>query len=118
MVGSASPALISRLSRATISGGVPLGMPTPAHDLASYPGSVSAMLGTSGSMSNRRLPATPSARKAPVRTWGIEANLHLSANQIGHHGRAAAIGNVHQLIPAIILNSSLAKYEADPVEAV
>src|SRR5262249_47430204 len=44
----ARPALISRLSRAMISGGVPFGTPTPPHVPASYPGSVSAMLGTSG----------------------------------------------------------------------
>src|SRR5262249_27862342 len=67
MVGFASPALISWLRRAMISAGVPFGAPTPAHVLASYPGSVSAMVGTSGSMSNRLLPATPSARSAPVR---------------------------------------------------
>src|SRR5215831_15847296 len=44
MVGFASPALMSRLSRAMISGGVPFGAPTPPHVLASYPGSVSAMV--------------------------------------------------------------------------
>src|SRR5262245_66641912 len=36
MVGFASPALISWLRRAMISGGVPFGTPTPAHVLASY----------------------------------------------------------------------------------
>src|SRR5262249_54798967 len=56
MVGFASPALISWLRRAMISGGVPFGTPTPAHVLASYPGTVSAIVGTSGSMSNRLLP--------------------------------------------------------------
>src|SRR6516225_10579306 len=48
MVGFTSPALISRLSRSMISGGVPLGTPTPTHTLASYPGTVSPIVGTSG----------------------------------------------------------------------
>jgi hypothetical protein len=75
MVGFASPALISWLRRAMISGGVPFGTPTPAHVLASYPGTVSAIVGTSGSMSNRLLPATPSARSAPVRTCGSDVTI-------------------------------------------
>ena len=32
--------------------------------------------------------------------------MHLSGNEIGQRGRRAAIGNVHQLTPVIILNSS------------
>ena len=43
MVGFASPALMSRLSRAMISARVPFGAPTPAHVLASYPGSASTI---------------------------------------------------------------------------
>src|SRR5262249_56296116 len=64
MSAVASPALISRLSRLMISTGVPAGAQTPAQVLASYPGSVSAMVGTSGSMSNRWLPATARARRS------------------------------------------------------
>src|SRR5262249_28380640 len=46
--GSTRPALISRLSRAMMSGGVPRATPTPHHEFATYSGSVSLMDGTSG----------------------------------------------------------------------
>src|SRR5262245_42017733 len=48
---------------------------TPAQVLASYPGNASAIVGTSGSTSKRRLPATASARSAPVRTCGSEVTI-------------------------------------------
>jgi hypothetical protein len=46
--GSTSPALISRLSRSMISGGVPFGTPRPHQEFASYPATVSPMVDTSG----------------------------------------------------------------------
>jgi hypothetical protein len=49
--------------------------PDAALELAMRPGSVSAMVGTSGSMSNRLLPATPSARRAPLRTCGSDVTI-------------------------------------------
>src|SRR5262249_5671855 len=75
IVGSASTAPISRSRRAITAAGVPLGAPTPAQVLASYPGNASAIVGTSGSASKRRLPATASARSAPVRTCGSEVTI-------------------------------------------
>src|SRR5262249_21721877 len=75
IVGSASTAPISRSRRAMTAAGVPLGAPTPAQVLASYPGNASAIVGTSGSASKRRLPATASARSAPVRTCGSEVTI-------------------------------------------
>src|SRR5262249_13412684 len=51
IVGSASTAPISRSRRAMTAAGVPLGAPTPAQVLASYPGNASAIVGTSGSAS-------------------------------------------------------------------
>src|SRR6516225_9181646 len=75
IVGSASTARISRSRRAMTAAGVPLGAPTPAQVLASYPGNASAIAGTSGSASKRRLPATASARSAPVRTCGSEVTI-------------------------------------------
>src|SRR6516165_4262004 len=49
IVGYASTAPISRSRRAMTAAGVPLGAPTPAQVLASYPGNASAIVGTSGS---------------------------------------------------------------------
>jgi hypothetical protein len=49
MLGSASPALIARLSFSTISDDVLFGAPIPNQPLASYPAIVSATGGTSGS---------------------------------------------------------------------
>ena len=70
--GSANPALISRLSRSMTSGGVPRPTPTPHHEFASYPATVSPMVGTSGSASDRAFPATASARNVPDRIWASD----------------------------------------------
>src|SRR5580700_8556082 len=69
-LGSATAALISWLSLATISGGVPLGAPMPNHWLTSYPGTVSLTVGTSGKSSERAVLVTASARSLPERTYG------------------------------------------------
>src|ERR1700736_4068484 len=53
ILGSARPALISLLSLSTISAGVFLGAPAPNHTLASYPGTKSPTVGTSGNASER-----------------------------------------------------------------
>src|SRR6516164_10913308 len=55
-----------------MSGGVPLGAAIPYQTLASYPGTVSAMAGTSGSAATRLDAVTPSARTLPVLMWPIE----------------------------------------------
>ena len=75
MAGSASAALISRLSRSMIYGGVPRGAPTPAQVPASYPGTVSAIVGTSGSRLNRSCPSTPSALSLPLRMCGSDVTI-------------------------------------------
>src|SRR5262245_22301884 len=62
VVGSASAALIPWLSLSKISAGVALGRPTPCHELASYPGTNSLTLGTSGSPSHREVVVTASGR--------------------------------------------------------
>ncbi len=69
--GLTNPALISRLSRSMTSGGVPRATPTPHHEFA-YPATVSAMVGTSGSASDRAFPATASARNVPDRIWASD----------------------------------------------
>src|SRR5262245_65147263 len=92
MSAVASPALISRLSRLMISTGVPAGAQTPAQVLASYPGSVSAMVGTSGSMSNRQLPATASARRPPERMCGSDVTITSKATCTCPPTRSVTIG--------------------------
>src|SRR5438046_1278648 len=71
-LGLASPALISRLSLSMIAGGVPVGTPTPVQMFASYPETVSPMVGTSGSRGDRIFPATASARNAPELMCGSD----------------------------------------------
>ena len=103
MSGCASPAFTSRLSRSMISGGVPRGTPIPAQVLASYPGTVSATVCTSGNRSNLLAPKTPSARSLPLRTCGrrrhhyVKPDLNLTANQIRRHRCAAAIWDVYHV---------------------
>src|SRR5262245_52432316 len=92
MSAVASPALISRLSRLMISTGVPAGAQTPPQVLASYPGSVSAMVGTSGSMSNRWLPATASARRPPERMCGSDVTITSKATCTYPPTRSVTIG--------------------------
>src|SRR5262249_31677621 len=89
IVGSASTAPISRSRRAMTAAGVPLGAPTPAQVLASYPGNASAIVGTSGS----RLEAPAAGdrertqrARAHMRQRGdhhIKADLHLAGEQVG-----------------------------------
>src|SRR5712692_5335130 len=63
--GEASPALISRFSLPTISADVPCGAPTPYQMIASYPGTLSAMVGRLESTCDRVAVVTPSARSLP-----------------------------------------------------
>src|SRR5262249_4517820 len=62
VVGSVSAVLMPWLSLSKISAGVVLGRPTPCHELASYPGTNSLTLGTSGSPSHREAVVTASGR--------------------------------------------------------
>ena len=65
--GSVTCALISALSRATISCGNLAGPTTPAHDITENPGKpASAMVGTSGRSAKRVLPVTAIARSLPA----------------------------------------------------
>src|SRR5262245_21040172 len=68
----ARTALTAVLSVSTTSGGVPLGATIPYQTTASYPGTVSPMVGTSGSASARLPAVTPSARNLPALMWAIE----------------------------------------------
>ena len=62
-------------SISTISAGVPFGTPMPVTALASKPGTVSAMVGTSGSAADRSVVVTASARSLPLRTGPIDADI-------------------------------------------
>src|SRR5712671_397177 len=64
-LGSAKAALISKLSLSMIVVGVFLGAPTPNQALVSKPGTNSAMVGTSGSASNRVAVVTAKDRSLP-----------------------------------------------------
>src|SRR5215475_13536332 len=65
IVGSASAALISRLSRSMISRGVPVGVPTPENVLTSKPGMVSSASGMLGTAGDRFAGSRASARTEP-----------------------------------------------------
>src|SRR5262249_28736699 len=80
ILGSARPALISRLSLSIISAGVFLGAPRPIQPLASYPGKNSATEGTSGSASTRVAFPTPSARSLPALMCPIDEASASKAN--------------------------------------
>src|SRR5262249_41413561 len=73
-LGSARPALISRLSLSTISDGVFRGAPMPKKPLASKPGTDSPTVGMSGKTSKRSAAVTASARSLPVRMYSIDAD--------------------------------------------
>src|SRR6516165_3735734 len=73
IVGSARPALTSRLRRSTMSAGVPFGAAMPNHELASKPGTKSATMGMSGSASERLIVHTASGRSRSARINPIDA---------------------------------------------
>jgi hypothetical protein len=72
MPGSARPALISRLSRSTITPGVPLGTQSAVHGVTSKPAIVSPMVGTSDNAGVRFADSTASARMPPDLMCGSE----------------------------------------------
>src|SRR5205085_12463730 len=118
--GLASPAFSSWFSLSMISGGVPRVVPTPAQALASYPGILSLMLGTPGNMLERA-PQMPSARNAPDWTGGRDVVETSMPTCTCPPMRSVIIGAPPRygtwiiLTPAIILNSSPAICEVEPV---
>src|SRR5262249_30549784 len=85
ILGSAGAALVSLFSLAMISAGVSLGAPSPHHAVASKPGTISAIVGTSGSPSHLAVDVTASGRSfpgvgAPVSSPRIHAP-QISTNQ-------------------------------------
>src|SRR5713101_900025 len=75
ILGSASASLTDLLILSTILAGVPFGAPMPNHALASYPLTVSATTGTSGSASLRISVVTASARSLPDLMNSIEDGI-------------------------------------------
>src|SRR5882757_3486130 len=75
ILGSARAALISLLSRSTISAGVFLGAPMPYHALASKPGTVSLTVGTPFNISEGLLPVTAKGRSLPALTYSMDAGM-------------------------------------------
>src|SRR5207253_4692223 len=73
ILGSASAALISLLSLSMISAGVFLGATTPYQLLASYPGTKSDMVGTSGNASERVAVVTANERSLPALMCPIDS---------------------------------------------
>src|SRR5262249_49549355 len=107
IMGSASPALISRLSLSIISAAVFLGAPSPTQPLASYPGKNSATAGTSRSASTRVPFPPPTARRPHAqcaqppgpdvsdgRGEAIKGELHLTTEKVVQHQPRAAIGHM------------------------
>src|SRR5262249_23270904 len=75
ILGSSRAALTSLLSLSTISAGVALGAPRPDQLLASYPGTNSPTVGTSGSASERVAVATARARSLPALMYSIDEGM-------------------------------------------
>src|SRR5262249_7446056 len=75
ILGSARPALISRLSLSMISAGVLLGVPSPSQALDSYPGTKSPMVGISGNASERIVVVTARAWSLPALTYWIDEGM-------------------------------------------
>src|SRR5262245_55974988 len=72
MLGSARPALISRLSCSMIPAGVIVGAPMPDQPPPTYPGTKSPTVGMSGSAGARIALVTASARSLPALMCSIE----------------------------------------------
>jgi hypothetical protein len=66
---------ISLFNVFTIAGGVAAGATMPHHEIASKPGTVSAMVGKSGNEAERFRDVTASAASRLLRTWGTTATL-------------------------------------------
>src|SRR5262249_35082532 len=79
ILGSASAALIPLLSRSMISAGVLLGAPTPYHELASNPGTVSLTVGTSFSISEGVRAVMASGRSLPALTYSMDEGMVANA---------------------------------------
>src|SRR5262245_9074644 len=75
ILGSARPALISRLSLSMSSARVFLGAPSPSQALDSYPGTKSPMVGISGNASERLAVVTARARSLPALTDSIDEGM-------------------------------------------
>src|SRR5262245_18272712 len=112
MPGSASAALISLLSFSMISLGVPFGTLMPKNALASYPGTLSATVGTSGKAGERCAVVTPSGRSLPA--WmcgsddGMLSNMTCTVPLIMSvsAGAEPRYGTWLSSTPVLILNSS------------
>ena len=102
--------------------GVPLGAPTPSHELTSYPGTNSPTVGTSVS-DFAELSSSPPVRELSAR-WnmrqsrghGVEHDVDVASHQPGvrqHGALVRARGTIS--IPLIILNSSPARWLRFPV---
>src|SRR5262249_35428668 len=77
-LGSTRPALISLLSLSTISADVSLGAPMPCNALASYPGTKSPTVGTSGNTSERVAVVTASGRSLPALMNSVDSGTGLN----------------------------------------
>ena len=96
-------AAISRLTRAAIGSGTPVGAASTNQPAKSKPGKVSATAGTSGKSGSRFAEVTASARSLPLATWpravgdGDDEELHAAGEHILHalrHLRVRHVGNL------------------------
>src|SRR5262245_56623511 len=120
ILGSASPALISRFSLSMIGAGVLRGAARPFHVLASEPGTISPTVGTSGRISDRVAVLTASACSLPVLTYSIEDGIGSNVTCTRPPIRSASAGGTPRYdtctrsTPAMILNSSPQTCWIDP----
>src|ERR1700704_4960597 len=105
ILGSAKAALISRLRRSTMSGGVLAGGPTPYQALASKPGTKSFIVGRAGGAAARvgvRPRQCPHGTRPDVTDCcgnAVEHDLDLARDQVGEGRSLAAVRHVHDFGP-------------------
>ena len=99
MAGSCSALLMPALSRSMMGCGVPRGAIVPNQSTTSYPGSVSASVGTLGSVCQRLAVVTASALNLPVGRCGVTGSRLPTITgtcpdkEIGHRSAGALVLN-------------------------
>src|SRR2546422_4600608 len=100
MSGSLRISPTSQLSRSMMGRGVPPGAARPSHDMTSKPGSVSAIVGMSGSSTKRLREETASPRNMSPLIWadraGFDHDVEAAAQQILHDLGIAPVRNASQ----------------------
>src|SRR5262245_41915320 len=105
MSGIFSTPTVSALSLLTIGAGVPAGASRPFQPTLMTPGTVSSIVGVSGSSGSRVFSAAAMMRIVPACACGsatgkvLKAHFEVAGEQVLHQRRAAAVGEMHHVDP-------------------